>query len=402
MSAPGLAERIHRAGPVPFSTFVEAALYDPEAGFFARGHGAGRSGGDFVTSPEVGPLFGACVARALDGWWRDLGEPDPFLVMEAGAGNGRLCREVLRAAPDCAPALRYVLVERSAALRDAQRELLTVEPFEHALGPSRPDLEGGMPQPVDGTGPIVSALEELPALSVDGVVIANELLDNLPFDVVERAADGWLEIRVGVTEAGRFHEVPVRASEELVSWLEGLDAPTGTRIPVQRAVEEWIDDRAARLRRGVVLIVDYAAELDDLVARDGPPGGTRGAGPDGRPPETVRKPGWLRTYRAHERGGDPLEDPGSQDITTDVLLPALRRDARRAGFTIAQESSQSDWLRGVGIDELVEEGRARWEAGAARGDLEALAGRSRITEAAALTDPAGLGAHTVLVLTKRL
>jgi NADH dehydrogenase [ubiquinone] 1 alpha subcomplex assembly factor 7 len=378
--APGLAERIHRAGPVPFSTFVEAALYDPDTGFFATGHGAGRAGGDFVTSPEVGPLFGVCVARALDTWWRQLGEPDPFIVMEAGAGVGRLCREVLRAEPDCAPALRYVLVERSSVLREQQRELLVVEPFENALGPSRPDLEG-VPEPVGGSGPIVSALEELPALSVDGVVIANELLDNLPFDVVERTADGWLEIRVGVTDAGEFHEVPVRAADEIVTWLDGLDPPVGTRIPVQRAIEQWIDDRASRLRRGVVLLLDYAAELDDLAARDG---------------------GWLRTYRAHGRGSDPLDDPGSQDITTDVLLPTLRRDAQRAGFTIASESSQAAWLGALGIEELVAEGRAAWEAGAARGDLAALAGRSRATEAAALTDPDGLGAHTVLVLTKRL
>lgn len=390
MRAPGLAERIHRAGPIPFSTFVEAALYDPETGFFATGHGAGRAGGDFVTSPEVGPLFGVCVARAIDDWWRRLGEPDPFIVMEAGAGTGRLCREVLRAEPDCAPALRYVLVERSAALRDRQRELLVVEPFEHALGPSSPDLDG-VPEAVGGSGPIVSALEELPALAVDGVVIANELLDNLPFDVVERTADGWLEIRVGVTDTGTFHEVPVRASEELVGWLDGVDPPVGTRVPVQRAVEEWIDDRAFRLRRGAVLILDYAVELDELIARGTPPG-----------QDNVGGMGWLRTYRGHERGGDPLDDPGTQDITTDVLLPTLRRDAHRAGFTLALESSQADWLRTLGIDELVAAGRARWDAGAARGDLEALAGRSRITEAAALTDPSGLGAHTVLVLTKKL
>ena len=381
MTALGLAERIHRAGPVPFSTFVEAALYDPETGFFATGHGAGRAGGDFVTSPEVGPLFGVCVARALDGWWRELGEPDPFIVMEAGAGTGRLCREVLRAEPECAPALRYVLVERSAALREQQRELLTVEPFEHALGPSSPDLEG-VPESGRWQRPDRRARSRsCPRSSVDGVVIANELLDNLPFDVVERTDDGWLEIRVGVTDTGEFHEVPVRAAEELVAWLDGLDPPVGTRVPVQRAIEEWIDDRASRLRRGVVLIVDYAVELDDLVARADE---------------------WLRTYRGHERGGDPLDEPGTQDITTDVLLPTLRRDAQRAGFTIAHESSQADWLRDLGIDELVAEGRARWEAGAARGDLEALAGRSRVTEAAALTDPAGLGAHTVLVLTKHL
>jgi SAM-dependent MidA family methyltransferase len=378
----GLADRIHRAGPVPFSTFVEAALYDPETGFFATGRGAGRAGGDFVTSPEVGPLFGACVARALDQWWHELGDPDPFVVMEAGAGSGRLCREVLRAGPACLPALRYVLVERSAELREAQRERLTVEPFEHALGPSSPDLsDGGMPMPVEGSGPIVSALEELPALTVDGVVIANELLDNLPFDLVERDATGWLEIRVGVTQAGAFYEAPIRASEEIVSWLADLDAPVGARLPVQREIEAWVDGCATRLRRGAVLLIDYAADLDDMVERGNE---------------------WLRTYRDHARGLDPLVDPGTQDITTDVLLPTLRRDARRAGFTIATESSQADWLRSVGIDELVAEGRAQWEAGAARGDLEALAGRSRITEAAALTDPAGLGAHTVIVLTKNL
>ena len=332
-----------------------------------------------MTSPEVGPLFGVCVARALDDWWRTLGSPDPFVVMEAGAGGGRLCREVLRAEPACAPALHYVLVERSPAARDAQRALLTVEPFEHALGPARRDDEG-VPQPVSGSGPIVTALDELPALSVDGVIVANELLDNLPFDLVERTERGWDEIRVGVTDDGRCCEVRVPASEEIVHWLGDLDPPAGARIPVQRAVEAWIDDCASRLHRGVVLVIDYAAELDELVRR-----GTA----------------WLRTYRAHGPGTGPLEQPGTQDITADVLLETLRRDAARAGFTLASESTQAEWLRTLGIDDLVEEGRRRWAEGAARGDLEAIAGRSRITEAAALTDPVGLGAHRVLVLTKR-
>jgi SAM-dependent MidA family methyltransferase len=146
-------------------------------------------------------------------------------------------------------------------------------------------------------------------------------------------------------------------------------------------VEEWIDESAYRLRHGAVIVVDYGMEADDLAARDG---------------------GWLRTYRAHERGGAPLTDPGSQDVTSDVLLPYLRRAAHRAGLTIATETDQATWLATIGIDDLVAEGRAAWEAGAARGDLAALAGRSRVTEAAALTDPAGLGAHSVLILTKGL
>src|SRR5690349_12100285 len=127
-----IVERIEREGPIAFDAFVELALYG-EGGFFSRARGAGRAGRDFVTSPEVGPLFGALVGRALDGWWRDARSPDPFVVIEVGAGRGRLAADVLAGAAECAPALRYVLVERSAALRTAQRELLTVEPFEDGL-----------------------------------------------------------------------------------------------------------------------------------------------------------------------------------------------------------------------------------------------------------------------------
>jgi len=109
-----LIERIHREGPLPFDAFVEEALYG-DGGFFSSGHGAGRAGADFVTSPEVGQLFGALVAQYLDRVWDDLDRPDPFVVIEAGAGRGRLAADVLAASPRCAPALRYVLVERGRA-----------------------------------------------------------------------------------------------------------------------------------------------------------------------------------------------------------------------------------------------------------------------------------------------
>ena len=190
-----LAERIHREGPIPFDVFVDGAL-SGEGGFFEQGRGAGRAGHDFVTSPEVGALFGALVARALDGWWTDLDAADPYFVVEAGAGRGRLAADVLAAAPACAPALRYLLVERSAALRDAQRELLTLEPLEDAVGPTSV-VDGDLDAvPVAGAGPIVASLGELPVLPFAGVVLANELLDNLPFRLVERASvagegDGW-------------------------------------------------------------------------------------------------------------------------------------------------------------------------------------------------------------------
>ncbi|MFN8034988.1 MAG: class I SAM-dependent methyltransferase [Acidimicrobiia bacterium] len=332
----------------------------------------------------MGPLFGMVVARALDRWWSAIDEPDPFVVIEAGAGNGRLAREVLRAGPVCAPALRYLLVERSDALRAEQREHLLIEPLEDVLGPATPTEQEEGARPVTGVGPIVGSIDELPAVTIDGVVLANELLDNLPFEIVERGRDGWLEVRVGA-EGDRFCEVLVDAPEGLVAeadaLVEGLAVPVGVRLPIQRAAQAWITGVAARLHRGFVAVMDYGADAAAFVGE--------------------RRAGWLRTYRAHARGSGPLDDPGSQDITADVVLEPVRAAATRAGLVAAWEGTQAGWLHDHGIDDLVEEGRRTWERHAAVGDLDALAARSRVSEAAALTDPAGLGAHRVLVFRTR-
>src|SRR5829696_5766411 len=110
---------IERAGgAVPFSTFVELALYGPH-GFYTDPVGSGNAGrrGDFLTAAEVGPLFGAVIARFLDAEWERIGRPDPFTVVDAGAGPGTLARSVLAARPACGAALRYVAVEVSAVQR---------------------------------------------------------------------------------------------------------------------------------------------------------------------------------------------------------------------------------------------------------------------------------------------
>jgi NADH dehydrogenase [ubiquinone] 1 alpha subcomplex assembly factor 7 len=375
-----LVERIRREGPIPFDAFVDLALYG-DGGFFTRARGAGRAGRDFVTSPEVGPLFGALVARALDGWWRELHEPDPFLVVDAGAGRGRLAADVLAAAPDCATALRYVLVERSHELRAAQRELLVLEPFEDALGPMvRTDEDA--PIPVGGMGPIATALAEFPAVPVTGVVLANELLDNLPFRVVQLADDGWMEVRVAV-HGDEFIEALIPAAEELVVEAELVAAGaarTGTRLPIPTGIPEWLQACAGVLRRGVLVVIDYAATGAELVER-----GERG---------------WLRTYRDHERGASPLVAPGEQDITIDVPVEYLVHAAGRAGFRLVAEPTQAEWLTDLGLDALVAEAREQWDVRAHVGDLEAVRHRSRVTEGAALVDPSGLGGHRVLIFTR--
>jgi SAM-dependent MidA family methyltransferase len=364
-----LAQVIHREGPITFDRFMDAALYG-EGGFFASGHGAGRAGRDFVTSPEVGPLFGVCVARALDRLWHALDDPDPFLVVEAGAGNGRLAREVLRADPACLRALRYVLVERSPQLRAEQRTRLPIEPVDEALGPFVRRSDDDQPEPAPLAGPVFASLEELPALSASGtVVLANELLDNLPFGIAQYDGTRWFEVRIAGDQEG-FTEVLVPADVDLDSDVVGAVAP-GTRVPIPRGIDEWFRACESVLRDGFVLVVDYATTLAELSARP-----------------------WLRTYRAHAPGTDPLDSPGEQDITADVVLEQL--DAA-APFAHLRTDRQADWLAALGLDALVADGRGAWEAGAATGGLDALAGRSRIAEAAALTDPAGLGAHRVVL-----
>ena len=118
---PSAADEISAAiaaagGAIPFSEYMRLALYG-EGGFYTTGGRAGRRGGDFITSPEVGPLFGTVIARALDAWWKELGSPSHFDVVECGAGPGTLARSILAAQPECADAMHYVAVEISASQR---------------------------------------------------------------------------------------------------------------------------------------------------------------------------------------------------------------------------------------------------------------------------------------------
>ncbi|MDQ1436741.1 MAG: hypothetical protein QOK43_370 [Acidimicrobiaceae bacterium] len=367
-----MLERVHRFGPLPYAEVIEAALYDPEYGFYMHGRPGRR--GDFLTSPEVGPLFGAVMAAALDSWWRSMGEPDPFVVVEAGAGAGTLARDVLAAGPACAPALRYVMVERSEALRAQHAARVPLEPPGWVLGPRvhSDEEEGLVPEP--GAGPMFASLADLPAQRIVGVVLANELLDNLPFVLMRRSARGWDEVRVGEQD-GALVNWPVPADEGLAHLASRYapDAPVGGWIPLQQAAQEWLSSALALVERGRVVVIDYADDTPSMARRD---------------PWS-----WCRTYREHAPGDDPLSDLGLQDVTVDVAvdqLAAVRAPAPEAG------RSQAEFLRAHGIDVLVGQARMAWEESAAAPDVAALAARSRVAEAAALTDPAGLGAFRVL------
>ena len=325
-SAADIPEAIRAAGGVVrFDDYLDLALYG-EHGFYSRHGQAGRRG-DFLTSPEVGPLFGAVLARWIASEFERLGSPDDFVVVEHGAGPGTLARSILLAAPEWRD--RYVAVEVSAAQR--------------ALHPE---------------GVVSTASFDEPSC---GVVIANELLDNLPFRLAVFDG-GWREACVAVDRAGSLVEQLVPAPAEW-AWLPST-APHGARLPVQQRAAEWVTDRQRLLSQGTVLAFDYGTATSASLV--------------GRPWRD-----WLRTYAGHERGAHYLRAAGEQDITTEVCLDQLPEpDAVR---------TQAQFLARWGVDELVDEGRRTWESHAAAPTLAAIRGRSRVRESEALLDPAGLG-----------
>ena len=334
-----LLDRIDAAGgSLGFDGFMEVALYG-ESGFYTTTGRAGRRG-DFLTSPEVGPLFGAVVARMLDDEWDRLGRPDNFVVVDLGAGPGTLARTVLASSPRCLQAGRYVAVE--------------ISPQQRAQHP------GG-----------IESLASFDEESITGVVIANELLDNIPFRLAVH--DGiWREARV-IHERGRFLEIlgPLDTSD-----LDGIlptSAALGARVPLQSRAAELVDDFRGRLHQGRLVVFDYTTPTTPGLAE--------------RPWRS-----WLRTYRHHERGAHYLAEPGTQDITSEVAIDQL---IHRVGEPDAVRT-QAQWLGRWGIDDLVEEGRRIWTEQAASPGLEAVRMRSRIAESQALLDPEGLGAFGVL------
>lgn len=342
-----LLERIRRDGPITFAAFMEAVLYDPAEGFYARP--ALGPEGHFVTSPHVSPAFGGLVARQLGEAWDFLGRPDPFPVIEAGAGDGTLARAVLEAAalvPKFARAVRYVAVERSPGARRA--------------------LEA---RGIEARASVAEAGRGLP-----GCVLANELLDNMPFHRLRERKGRAVEVFVA-TEGGRLVEVEGEPSAEALAALRAPLAP-GEERPVSPSTLAFVGEVAATLARGYAFLFDYGF----------------GAG---------ERPLPLRAYRRHRLLADVLEEPGSRDVTAGVDFAAIMEEAALVGLSVWGPVSQREALRALGFaDWAASLDARRAEAEAKAEQRAALRLRAELSRASILVDPEHLGSLRLLVLGK--
>lgn len=338
-----IVAEIRAGGPMGFDRFMEIALYDPEDGYFTAGALRSDRLGDFLTSPEVSSLFGETIARFVTAEHHRIG--GPFSVVEVGAGSGSLLRPLLDALPFRVTHVQ--VVERSAAARAS----------------------------VARTVPEAELLDEIPA-HVRGVIVANELLDNLPAAVVERGADGWIE-RVVIEDGDGLGWGSRAPSAEIVAWADAHagPVPVGGVVEVQLEATRWVADALDRLSAGALLVFDYGDLAESLAGR--------------------RDEGTIRTYSGHHLGAEPLAQPGQTDVTLDVNFTAL------VAATGGEVLSQAAFLERWGLRERLDELRtAELEAAREGRIMEQLILKSRITEGETLLHPRGLGDFRVLVARK--
>ena len=318
-----LVGRIHaeieRDGPITFARFMELALYDSDGGYYrAEAARPGRAG-DFLTAPEAHPIFGAAIARAVADAWDRLGRPARFTLREYGAGTGALALAILAGLraerPDLAATIRYQPVEVEAARVDSLATGFEATGFASTLDRTTPDE------------------------SIDGVILANEVLDALPIHRVVGRGGVVREVFVGSGDGGGFVDVESEPSTPALAMRlesEGVVLADGQQAEICLALDAWVTGVATGFRRGIALFIDYgypAVELYDPVRR---------------------RDGTLRAYLRHRVHDDPYIHVGRQDLTAHVDVSAVERAAVDAGLSHLGTTTQAEFLVGLGTEDLLQ------------------------------------------------
>ena len=306
-------DEIERAGGfIPLSRYIELVLYAPGLGYYVAGARRFGPAGDFVTAPEMTPLYCAAIARQLE---RVLATSSGDEVVELGAGSGALAAGVLNAfARNGWRDVRYRILEVSPSLRSAQRETLAREAPAHA---DRVDWIDDVPR------------------KIRGVVVLNEVLDAIPPRVVARRAGEWCERGV-VWRADRFalDERPLDDAQVLALVQARFPPSIDYASEISPAAEALVTMLARRVEAGALLVVDYGFPRREYYHAD-------------------RREGTLVGHYRHRVHADPFLWPGLTDLTAHVDFTAIAEAGARAGATIAGYATQASFLVGCGILDLL-------------------------------------------------
>jgi len=320
-----IAERIASAGGwMPFTSYMEAALYEPGLGYYMAGSQKFGAAGDFVTAPELSGVFSRCLAGQVAAI---IGESHRSVVLELGAGSGAMAADMLLEleALDTLPA-RYLILELSAELRSRQEEQLR-ERVPHLM--SR-----------------IEWLDELPDRRIRGVILANEVLDALPVQLFHQGPAGLQETGVSAGDAGLcFENRPADFTlHALISRLEAQvgareNWPVEYRSELRPGLDDWFAALTDSLEHGAMLFVDYGAARRELYR------GQRAAGT-------------LQCFFRHRVHDDPFWFPGLQDITSWVDFTQLAECAVASGLQVAGFTTQAQFLLNAGIEQQLEKAGA--------------------------------------------
>lgn len=297
-------------GALPFARFMELALYAPGLGYYSGGRQKFGAGGDFVTAPELGHVFARCLARQCAEVLAATGGD----ILEAGAGSGALAAELLLELKRLGrlPA-RYLILELSGELRARQQATLS----ERA-----PQLAGR-----------VEWIDALPTHGFRGVIFGNELLDAMPVERFRIDGGEIMQLAVG-WDGERFVWRSIPADAALRKRVAALGLQDGYESELGLAAEGWVRSVADSLDAGALLLIDYGFPRAEFY-------------------HPQRATGTLMCHYRHRSHADPLILVGLQDLTAHVDFSAIAAAGRDAGLTLLGYTSQSLFLLGCGIDEVV-------------------------------------------------
>ena len=295
---------------------MAAALYDPTLGYYAREPRQVGRGGDFFTSVSVGPLFGELLARRFLREWLEFGSPARWRIIECGAHDGTLAADVLGAISRLAPlafsALEYAIPEPMPMLQAAQRQ--TLDGFIKKMR-------------------FISDTSELFPDRLPGIAFGNELLDALPFHVIEWRAGSWRECRVATDAHGEF-VWDTHAPCLLELNLLGKNFPEGYRTEVRTNYQNFLEPLTRCLSSGLLLWPDYGFARPEYY-------------------QAERRAGTLRTFSKHRAAENPFVSPGEIDITSHVDFTAVAEAAIALGCRPLAFQNQGAWLTLVGREWLL-------------------------------------------------